>query len=413
MSASEGSCRVGCGSGYGEDRIDLAVDMVRRGEVEFLCMDGLAERTLALAQIRKLDDPEAGFDLRMGAFADALAPEALDRGVRIVTNMGAANPRGAGELVAERLKAAGRSGRVAVIEGDDVRELVARTDPTVLETGRPVSELAGDLVSANAYTGAEAIVEALGAGADVVLGGRIADPSLFVGALAHALGIALDDWERLGRITAIAHLLECGAHVTGGNFADPPYRVVPSFRRMSYPLAEVRPDGSGTVSKLPDTDGLLSVETCKAQLGYEIADPQRYLTPDVTADFREVTLRAIEGGVAVAGASGAPRPDRLKVMLGISEGFVGEGQVSWAGPGAWDRAQVAEQAFRDWVGDYPHRDEIEELRVDFLGVNSLHGAAAPAPATPPHEVHLRAAARCRTKRAAATVAQYVEYIQVY
>jgi hypothetical protein len=404
--------RIASGSAYAEDRIDLAVEMVERGRPRYLCMDGLAERTLAMAQLRRLADPEAGSDLRMREFASELVPAALRNGTRIVTNMGAANPEAAGEAVASTAKELGVSCRVAVISGDDVRALIEQHDPIVADTGTRVSALKGELVSANAYTGADAVVEALRAEADVVIGGRLADPSLFVGALVHEFGIEDEDWDALGRMTLIGHLLECGAHVTGGNFADPPHRVVPSFRHMSFPMADVKRDGSAVIRKLPDTDGLLSVETCKVQLAYEIGDPAAYLTPDVTADFRDVQLAAADGGVAVHGAAGTRRPDLLKVMLGVSEGFVGEGQVSWAGPGALDRAALAEQMVREWLEDYAHGDEIDELRFDLLGVNALHGAASPPPGEP-HEVHLRVASRCATRRAATTVAQYVEYVQVY
>ena len=404
--------RIACGSAYAEDRIDLAVEMIERGRPKYICMDGLAERTLALAQLRRIENPDAGFDLRMEQFAAELVPVALQHEVSIVTNMGAANPRGAGELVANRMKVLGLHGRIAVIGGDDVRDLVARVDPIVLETSEPVSALAGQLVSANAYTGAAQIEESLAAGASIVLGGRLADPSLFVGALAHEFGIAPTDWHALGQMTVIGHLLECGVHVTGANFADPPFRVVPSFRHMSYPMADVSRDGTSVIRKLPNTDGLLSVDTCKAQLGYEIADPGAYLTPDVTADFRHVRLEAVDDGVAVWGATGSERPSALKVMVGVAEGFIGEGQVSWAGPGAVSRAHLAEQMVREWLDDYDHRDEVMELRIDYMGVNAVLGLASPT-GPDPQEVHLRVAARCSTRRAAATVAQYAEYVQIY
>lgn len=408
--------RIGCGSAYGEDRLDLAVDMVCRGGVDYLGMDGLAERTLAMAQLRRLEDPDGGFDLRMERFAEDLVPAALENHVTVVANMGAANPEGAAELVAQRLRKDGTSRcRLAVVHGDDVRSIVESEDPEVLETGRPVSELDGELVSANAYTGADAVVEAIDGGANIILGGRLADPSLFVGPLRYELDISATDWDALGQATVIGHMLECGAHVTGGNFADPPFRVVESFRRPSMPLADVRVDGSAVIRKLDGSDGLLSLDTCKAQLAYEIGDPANYFTPDVTADFRNVTLQTTDNGVIVSGARGSARPDELKVLIGLEEGFVGEGQISWAGPGAYERARYGEDLLRTWIDDSPHRADVDELRFDLLGINSLHGDASPqlSTETTPYEVHLRVAARSQSRAAAAAVSQAAEYIQLY
>jgi hypothetical protein len=407
--------RLGCGSAYAEDRLDLAVDLLRAGEVDYLCLDGLAERTLALAQTRRAEDPSAGFDLRMEEFVDTVLPEALDHGTRIVSNMGAANPTGAGEFILRRARNA-HLGEfcLAVIDGDECRDLLRDVDPEVLETGRPVSELPGEVVSANAYIGCEPVIEALGLGAQVIIGGRIADPSLFVAPLAHEFGWALDDWRSLGIGTLAGHLLECGAHVTGGNFADPPYRIVPSMRRPGMPLADVWGDGRMLIHKLPGTDGLLSVDTCRAQLAYEVHDPANYLTPDVTADFRYVEVREREDGVELFGADGGPRPDQLKISIGLSEGFVGEGQVSYAGPGALSRARLGEEIVHVWLDDFPQANEIAELRVDYLGLNSMHGAATPPlAADEPYEVHLRVSARTTTARAAKLVGRCVEHVQVY
>jgi hypothetical protein len=409
-----GTVRVGCGSGYADDLLELAVDMVERGNVDYLCMDALAERTLALAQLRRLEDPDAGYDTRLEAMADELLPAAAARHVTIITNSGQANPRGAGHLLASRAKRKGLEARVAIITGDDVRDAVEARDPIIEQTGRPLSELAGRMVSANAYTGCERIVEALAKGATVVIGGRLADPSPYVGALAHHFGWALDDWHHLGAATLVGHLLECGTHVTGGNFADPPYRIVPSFARPSHPYANVDAAGNAVIHKLPDTDGLLTVETCKVQLGYEIHDPARYLTPDVTADFSHATLREAGDGIAAAGATGTSRPEQLKVLVGVEEGFVGEGQVSFAGPGALERAKLAQAIVEERVAAIRKLHEIDEIRYDLLGVNALHGPdISPTPETEPYEVHFRMAVRTPSRVAAALIAHAVEYTQVF
>jgi hypothetical protein len=406
--------RIGCGSAYSEDRIDLAVDMVERGRIGYLAMDGLAERTLALAhQRRDASNGTGGYDTRLAQVASDLVPAAAKHGVTIVTNMGAANPSAAAEYLAEEAERRGLSGvHVAVVQGDDVATYAHEVDPIVLETGEPISMLPGKIIAANAYIGAESIVEALELGATVIIGGRVADPSLFVAPIAHEFGWKLDEWKRLGQATVVGHLLECGTYVTGGNFADPPYRVVERFERPSFPLAEVGNDGRAVIEKLPDTDGLLSVETCKMQLGYEIGDPSSYLTPDVTADFREVTLHATQQGVAVDGATGRERPHELKALVAVDYGFVGEAQVSFAGPGALTRATLGRETVQRWLRPILDGGKVDEYKLDLLGVDSMHGLASPKwPA--PYEVHLRVVSRCRDRRTAEQVADALWRLQIF
>jgi len=278
--------RIGWGSAYAEDNLEPARELAERGHLDFLCFDALAERTLALAQMRRLKNPEVGYDLRLREFGAMFLPFAQG-GLRLLTNMGAANPLMAAERLRELARHLGCDDvRVAAVMGDDVLDVIRETNPVLAETGRSVTDSPGTLVSANAYIGAEGVVTALREGAQVVIGGRIADPSLALAALMETYHWAPDDWERLGQGIVVGHILECGTHVTGGNFADPPYRVVPDLDNLGMPIAEVDKDGQVTFSKLPESGGLLSVETVKAQLIYEIHDPARYLTPDVTADFR-------------------------------------------------------------------------------------------------------------------------------
>jgi hypothetical protein len=404
--------RIGCGSAYADDDVDLAVNMIKYGRVSYLAMDSLAERTLSLAQLRRRQDPAAGFDERLAEIARRVLPEAAARGIRIIGNMGAANPARAGELLADAIRAQGRTGRVAVITGDDVMSAVRKDDPVIAETGKPASAL-GDMISANAYTGCASIVAALAQDADVVVGGRIADPSLFVGPLAHEFGWELDDWNMIGRATCAAHLLECGVYVTGGNYADPPFVNVASLENPSMPLAEVYADGSFRLEKLDGTGGVLSPMTCKLQLGYEIHDPMHYLTPDVTADFTAVTVAEEGDGVVVEGATGTAKPESLKVLVGVREGYIGEGQVSFAGPGAATRGKLARDTVRRKVDALLDAGEITEARYDLLGLDALHGAATPPDAPEPYEVHLRVAGRAPTPEAAGKVAIAVEHLQLF
>lgn len=266
--------------------------------------------------------------------------------------------------------------------------------------------LDGRLVSANAYLGADALLPALRAQADVVVTGRVADPALFLAPLMHHFGWAADDWPRLGQGIVAGHLLECAAQVSGGYIADPGYVDVPGLDEVGFPLAEVRADGSFVITKLDGTGGRVDRLTCTAQLLYELEDPARYLQPDVVADFSPVTLREVgPDRVAVAGGEGAPRPAQLKVSLGYRDGFIGEGQISYAGPGARSRGELAlavlERRLRNaGLAGLEHRAEL-------IGVNAMHGPHLGADREP-YEVRVRLAVRADTRAQAERVGQEVE-----
>lgn len=403
--------RIGCGSAGAADRVRMACDMVERGGVRYLGMDALAERTLALANLRR-DSGGAGYDPRLPAMARELFPLARRHGVTITSNSGAADPLGAVDHLSSQASEVGmRGARVAVIEGDDVLDLVLRDDPVLMETGRRLSALGHRPLSANAYIGCEPLVEALAAGAEIVIGGRIADSSLFLAPMMHAFGWAADDWDLLGAGTCIGHLLECGAYVTGSNFADPPYLTVDSLEGLSMPMADVTPDGAAVMRKLAGSGGRLSSLTCKLQLGYEVHDPRAHPTPDVVADFAGVEVADVDDGVSVRGAKGASAPPQLKVVIGVAEGFLGENQVSFAGLGALDRALMTKELLEKRLANLAAAHDIEEWRVDLPGIDAIHGSRSPAP-TAPYEVHVRGAARCGSAAAAEAVAKEVEYLML-
>ena len=277
------------------------------------------------------------------------------------------------------------------------------------ETGATAAELGNRIVSANAYIGAQPIAEALANGADIVITGRAADPSLFVGPLVHEFGWGLDDWHRLGQATLIGHLLECAGQVTGGYFADPGYKDVPDLARLGFPIGEVSEDGSVVVTKVPGSGGRVIAATCKEQILYEIHDPARYLTPDVTADFSNVTVEEIgPDRVRIQGASGSPMPETLKVSVGAVEGFVGEGQISYAGPGARARGELALDIVRERLTLTGVR--ASELRFDLIGVNSLHGdrLSGNGGHHEPYEVRVRVAGRTDSLEEAVRIGNEVE-----
>ena len=399
--------RIGSGAGYSGDRIDPAQDLAERGALDVLVFECLAERTIALAQLRRSQDPQRGYDPLLEERMRAVLPACVRNGTRIVTNMGAANPLAAGEAVLRVARELGLARlRVAVVLGDDVLPWMRGNDVPLLDSEQTVRSLDGRLISANAYLGADALLPALQTGADVVITGRVADPALFLAPLMQHFQWRPDDWPRLGQGIVIGHLLECAAQVSGGYIADPGRVDIPRLEDLGFPLAEVQADGSAVITKLPGTGGRVDRLTCTAQLLYELEDPQRYLQPDVVADFSRVQLQDVgPDRVQVQGASGTARPEQLKVTLGYREGFIGEGQISYAGPGARARGELA-------LGILSHRlpriglGDLEQ-RAELIGVNAMHGPTRGADREP-YEVRVRLAVRCPTRAQAERVGQEVE-----
>ena len=399
--------RIGCGAGYSGDRIEPAVELAEKGGIRYLVFECLAERTIAIAQQAKMKDPGAGYDALLAARMEACLPSCRRNGVRIITNMGAANPAAGARRIGDVAKRLGIKGlKIAAVTGDDVLDLTRQHDPVILETGRCVSQLGDCLVSANAYLGADAIVEALKNGADVVITGRVADPSLFLAPLIAEFDWQPDRLDLLGQGTVLGHLLECAGQVTGGYFADPGFKNVPDLARLGFPIAEVREDGSFVVTKVPGSGGMVTAATCKEQLLYEIHDPSSYITPDIVADFTGV--RVAETGkdrVAITGGNGRPRTKTLKVSIGYRDGFIGEGQISYAGPGAVERGKLALEivAERLKLTCVP----FDKIRYDLIGVNSLHGDNRSA-GHDPYEVRVRVAGRTRSMVEAVRIGNEVE-----
>jgi hypothetical protein len=298
---------------------------------------------------------------------------------------------------------------VAAISGDDVLALVTAEDPYVDGLGMHVSELGDRLISANCYLGADCVVDALRDGAQWVIGGRISDASLFVAPICHAMRWELDDYERVAHATLAGHVLECSVQATGGYFADPPYRVVPGLHELGFPIAVVGEDEI-TITKLPESGGVVNEYTVGLQVAYEVHDPAAYLTPDVIADFTQVTCeRTGVDEVRVAGARGSGKPDQLKVLLGVAMGYRAVGEISYAAAGCADRALLAAEAL-DRTLDYL-REDLDEIRYDLLGVNALVGVAHAD--HEPAEVRLRVAARCRSEDVAQLVTEEVERLYVH
>jgi hypothetical protein len=400
------SLRLGTGAGFSADRLDPAVDLVAEGRLDAIVFECIGERTLAFGHRDRMADPEAGYNPLLERRLRAILPLCVAHGTRLITNMGVANTLGAAAKAAQVARELGLRGlRIAALEGDDVSPLIG-SDTQLPDSGTTVGEVGRPLVGANAYLGADAILPALAAGADVVITGRVADPSLFVAPLCHAFGWAADDWPALGAGTLIGHLMECAAQITGGYFADPGFKDVPNLAYVGFPIAEVAADGRAVITKLADAGGMVSERTVKEQLLYEVHDPAAYVTPDVVADFSRVDVRQ-DGAdrVAVGGAGGQPRPARLKVTVAFDGGLLAEAGVSYAGPGARARAALAGAIVKERM--IALHGCNAPLRIDLIGVNALHGTALEYPSDA-RDVRLRTALRADSREQAELLLWEVE-----
>ena len=362
---------IGCGAGFAGDRPDAAIALVaalaERDGPRYLFFELLAERTLAEAQLRRLDDPDLGYATHLFAFLEPILASCLTHGIPIITNGGAANPVAAARRLRRELESQGLEARIACVLGDDLGD--ALDDEAATADWLPADAPRDEIVSCNVYIGADAVADALDGGADIVIGGRLADPSMVVGALRHAHGWAADDWQRLAVATAAGHLLECGTQVTGGYFADAGRKAIPDPAHLGCPIAEVGSDASLVITKTPGSGGCVTEQTVKEQLLYEVHDPSAYLTPDVTLDLSRASLETLgPDRVAVHGIQGHPAPATLKGNLGLRGLWFGEAGISYAGPGAVERARLAMDILRQRLDDrLPHL----QPHFDLIGVASL------------------------------------------
>lgn len=393
--------RIGCGAGFSGDRLEPAAVLVEQGKLDYLVLECLAERTIALAQKRKAVDPTKGYDVLLERRIKVLLPLLKKNGVKLLTNMGAANPLAAADKVVTIAKDLGISIKVAAVTGDDVLQFITGEE-TAIETGKPLKD-SGEILSANAYLGADTILPALQTGADIIITGRVADPSLVVATLVHQFGWSLDDSQMMGKATVIGHLMECAGQITGGYYADPVKKPVENMDELGHPFADVFIDGSAKIGKVEGAGGVINLATAKEQLLYEVTNPYEYITPDVVADFITVSLHQ-EGKdrVLVKGGSGKQKPNTLKVSVGYKAGFVGEGEISYAGSSALERAKLAGEIIQKRL-----QNQFPELRIDYIGCSSVHPSSL-GQNCQPYEVRLRLAGKAKTAEEAALIGEEVE-----
>ncbi|MCB0322589.1 MAG: DUF1446 domain-containing protein [Bdellovibrionales bacterium] len=373
------SIRIAAGQGFWGDWLEAPVRQVLLGPIDYLMLDYLAEVTMSILAKQKSRRPDAGYARDFPALMAQLLPELVDRKVKVLTNAGGVNPRACAELVRQHAEALGLGDkvRIAIVTGDDILDqldqlLVQGEMFENLDTARPFSDVRQRIQSANVYLGAEPLVEALKSDATIVITGRVSDASLALAPAMHEFGWKPDEWDRLAAGVIAGHIIECGAQSSGGNYSFD-WEAVPNAAEIGFPIIEMAADGSFVVTKHEQTGGLVTIESVKEQLVYEIGDPTRYIGPDVVADFTSITL-SDEGPnrVRVTGAKGTARPNTLKVSVSYRDGFMAAGTMLYSWPDAVRKAKVA--------GDIVSRRlaalalPLDRIHTEIIGANACHGA---------------------------------------
>ena len=398
-----GTVRVASGQGFWGDWQEAPALQVREGPIDYLMLDYLAEITMSIMQKQRDRDPSAGYARDFVPLVEELAPELLEKGVRVVTNAGGVNPEGCREALAEALggRDLPRPLRIATVVGDDLSGrldalLAAGHELANMETGEPLEAVRGRVQAANAYLGADPIVEALEAGADVVITGRSTDTALTYAPMIHELGWDREDWDRIAAGIVAGHINECGAQAAGGNTLYD-WRSV-DLVAPGYPIIEMEEDGAFTVTKHPGLGGRVTWATVTEQLVYEMGDPAEYITPDGIADFSTIHLDD-EGGdrVRVHGVEGRPRTDRLKVSIAYRDGWKATGTLTYAWPDALAKARRADEILRARLGRLGLA--FDEIRTEFVGAGACHGPVAGPPPKDLPEVELRVGVRAGRREA--------------
>jgi hypothetical protein len=375
------SVRVGAGLGFYGDSWQPVRASIERGGVHYIASDHLSELTLAILQKDRQKDPTAGFARDGPPMLAELWPLAAKRGVKFILNAGGLNPQGAREAIARTFRDKGWNATIATVTGDSVLErldeLRAADEPLVhMDAGAGIDTVRSRMLFANAYLGAQPIVRALEQGADIVLTGRVADAALSLAPLVHELGWQWDDWDKLALGLTVGHLLECSGQGSGGNFGSASeWAQIPDYAHLGYPIAEVSEDASALFTKAPGTGGRISFDTLRQQLLYEVHNPHAYFSPDVVLDMG--TLKFDDQGserVRLTGASGAPRPQQLKIVGGYHDGWMGTGIVGFSWPQAYAKCEKAAETIKTLVAErgWP----VEETNIEYIGYNSLLGAQA-------------------------------------
>jgi hypothetical protein len=388
--------RIGGGGACAEDRVDHAVEMIEKGNLDYFGSDSLSENELSALKIYGLTHPEhKGYDLQLERRMSKVLPSALRNNVKIIGNWGSTNPIAAAEWIADQtMKCEVRGKKIAAITGDDVREYLLNSKGiNTVEENLPVNEFGEKLVAANAYIPSYCVTEALENNSDIVITGRVGDSAVFLSALRYEFRWKKDDWDHLALGIMVGHQLECAAQLSGGFYADPPFKNVPNAHKLGFPIAEVYENDEVFFTKAEGTAGVVDEDTCKEQVLYEVHDPTNYLHAEVTVDLSGVKFEQVaKDRVKMWGIKGKPAPEKLKVALGVEGGYFTDCYVWYGGPGARSKAEYAREmlyARYDYVGFKP-----DALQIYLMGIDGMYGDAPGVPKnTDPWEVGVRVAIR--------------------
>lgn len=395
---SDKCLRLGSCSAYENDHLDAAVALAESGKIDYLIFDCLSEKTISEANLRKIRG-DIGYDVFLEEKLRAVLPGSIRHGVKLIANAGAADVEGAARVTTKVCQELGLSGvKVCYVLGDNVLNLVKNQNPIVRETGEKISTFGDKLISAHVYEGAETIVQSLGRGADIVLTGRAGDSAQFLAAMIHEHGWSFNDQDLIGKGLGIGHLLECAGQATGGYHADPNIKKVPNLEFLGFPIANVYPNGDAIITKLPDTGGIVNTRTVTEQLVYEIDDPANYIHTDGIVDFTTTEITEIgKNQVLVSKTTGHSRPQNLKVVIGVLEGFVGMGRAVYCGSRAYDKARLAGEVVVKRMSTLYGVDS-STLQVDIIGANAIFNWDLDLSAL--KEVELRITGRFKTRQQA-------------
>ena len=394
--------RVAGGQGFWGDMLSAPVDQVRNGPIDYLMLDYLAEVTMSILQKQRARNPEAGYARDFVSLMQEILPDCVEKNIKVLSNAGGVNVTGCAEGIATAARELGLQGKVkiGVVTGDDILDKLDKfiadgIEINNMEDGSPLSAIRDKVQSANVYLGAEPLVEALGKGANVIVGGRLTDTGLTLAPLMHEFGWSFDDWDKVSAGTIAGHIIECGAQSSGGN-CQYDWQSIPDIANIGFPIIEASPNGEFTVTKHDGTGGRVNVQSVTEQLLYEMGDPKAYITPDVVADFSSINLANVgENKVRVFGIKGNPKTDFYKVSIAYSDGWKSVGTLVYSWPEAYEKAKAADKILRERLERLGLKFDV--ILSEFVGVNATHGHLSGEPSSDIPEVQFRIGVRGHNK----------------
>jgi hypothetical protein len=396
--------RIANGQGFWGDSLEAPIEQVRRGPIDYLTLDYLAEITMSIMQKQRARDPRQGYARDFVAMIEQILPDLVDRNIRVVANAGGVNPEACRDAVIEVARRAGFGGRVriGIVAGDDIMhrldDFISRgVELKNLDTGEPLASIRPLVQSANVYFGGRPVAECLDQGGQIVICGRVTDTGLSLGPLIHEYQWPADAWNLLAAGTIAGHTIECGAQCTGGNCLID-WETIPNMADIGYPIIEAQDDGTFVITKHEVTGGRITVASIKEQLLYEMGDPHAYITPDCVADFTTIQLeQAGTDRVGFSGIKGQPATDSFKVSISYSAGWKAVGSLVYAWPDAYKKAQAADRVLRERLERLGLT--FDSILTEFVGVDACHGPLSGTPAPDIAEVTLRIGVRSQDKQA--------------